>query len=212
MEKHTSNPVSRWRRRKDARPGEIIEAALELFVTRGFNATRLDDVANQAGISKGTLYLYFSSKEDLFRAVVQQIIVPEVEKAERQAAEFKGSQADLIKSLIHNWWNVVGKSRLSSIPKLMVSEAAHFPELAEFYVNNVVARARNLFCRAISHGIECGEFVNVDPVATTRLLIAPLVFAVIWEKSLAAFDAEAYDMDAYIQTHIDLFFDGIKKK
>ena len=86
MRKSTQLHSCRWRRRKEARPGEIIEAALELFVTNGFNATRLDDVARLAGISKGTLYLYFASKEDLFRAVVQQIIIPEVEKAEQQAA------------------------------------------------------------------------------------------------------------------------------
>ena len=102
----------RWRRRKEARPGEIIEAALELFVTNGFNGTRLDDVARLAGISKGTLYLYFSSKEDLFRAVVQQIIIPEVEKAEQHAAQFKGSQRELISTLLMNWWYSVAKTRL----------------------------------------------------------------------------------------------------
>ena len=212
MSNHQSIPACRWRRRKDARPGEIIEAALDLFVTSGFNGTRLEDVARQAGISKGTLYLYFSSKEDLFRAVVQEVIVPEVEKAERHASEFKGSQSELIKTLILNWWNVVGKTRLASIPKLMVSEAANFPELAEFYIKNVVARARNVLSNAIAKGIQCGEFTEVDPVCTTRLLLAPLVFAVIWEKSLAAYDAESYDVNAYIETHIKLIFNGIIKK
>lgn len=208
----SSQSRCRWRRRKDARPGEIIEAALELFAANGFNATRLEDVAREAGISKGTLYLYFSSKEDLFRAVVQEVIVPQVEKAEKHALAYKGSQTELIKELMMNWWNVVGKSKLASIPKLMVSEATNFPELAEFYINNVVARARNVICKAIKAGIQRGEFIDVDPVATTRLLIAPLVFAVIWDKSLAAFDAENYDLDAYIKIHIELFFNGITKK
>ena len=212
MSNHHSTTVCRWRRRKEARPGEIIEAALDLFVANGFNATRLDDVARRAGVSKGTLYLYFSSKEDLFRAVVQEVIVPEVEKAEKHASEFVGSQSELIKTLIINWWNVVGKTRLASIPKLMVSEAANFPELAEFYVKNVVARARNLLSNAITKGVQQGEFIEVDPVCTTRLLLAPLVFAVIWEKSLASYDAENYDINTYVDTHIKLIFSGILKK
>ena len=122
---------SRWRRRKASRPGEIIEAALDLFVVNGFSATRLEEVAKLAGVSKGTVYLYFDSKEDLFRAVVQQIIIPEIEKAEQKATEFKGSQRELLTLLILNWWNVIGKTRLAGIPKLMISEAANFPELAE---------------------------------------------------------------------------------
>jgi AcrR family transcriptional regulator len=203
--------LCRWRRRKEARPGEIIEAALDMFVSNGFNGTRLDDVARLAGISKGTLYLYFDSKEDLFRAVVQQIIIPEVEKAEKHAAEFVGSQRELIAALLTNWWNSVAKTRLASIPKLMVSEAANFPELAEFYVSHVVSRARNIIAKAVASGVENGEFREVDPAIATRLLIAPLVFAVIWEKSLAAYDSEDYDLDAYVQSHIELFFDGIKK-
>lgn len=211
MPNSTQLHACRWRRRKEARPGEIIDAALELFVTSGFNGTRLEDVARLAGISKGTLYLYFASKEDLFRAVVQQIIIPEVEKAEQHAAQFKGSQRELISALLMNWWHSVAKTRLASIPKLMVSEAANFPELAEFYISHVVSRARNILCNAVSKGIENGEFKELDPIVTTRLLIAPLVFAVIWEKSLAAYDSEEYDIDAYVQTHIDMFFDGIKK-
>ena len=183
---------------------------MELFVTNGFNGTRLDDVARHAGISKGTLYLYFASKEELFRAVVQQVIIPEVEKAEQHAAQFKGPQRELLAVLLRNWWDNVAKTRLASIPKLMVSEAANFPELAEFYLTHVVKRARNIICKAVTKGIENGEFRQVDPVVTTRLLIAPLVFAVIWEKSLAAYDSETYDLESYVQTHIETIFDGIK--
>ncbi len=208
---HRREPC-RWRRRKEARPGEIIEAALDLFVTSGFNATRLEDVAKRAGISKGTLYLYFRSKEDLFRAVVQQIIIPEVEKAEQHAASFTGSQQELLTHMINNWWNVIGKTRLAGIPKLMVSEAANFPELARFYVKNVVSRARKIMTDAIQKGIEQGEFRTCDPNSASRLLIAPLVFAVIWEKSLAPFDSQTYDVEDYIRSHINFFFDGISAK
>jgi len=166
-------------------------------------------VAREAGVSKGTVYLYFDSKEALFRAMVQEIIVPEVIKAETAAARFEGSQADLIKFLVHGWWEVVGKTRLASIPKLMVSEAAHFPELAEFYIENVVSRARKLLENALSRGIERNEFRTCDVKSSARLLIAPLVFAAIWDKSLAPFDRESYDIELYIQLHLDLFLSGI---
>jgi len=204
-----SNCDCKWRRRKEARPAEIIDAALDLFVEKGFNATKLDDVARKAGVSKGTVYLYFESKESLFREVVKQIIVPEVEKAENRAAEFVGSQSELLKSLMVNWWEVVGKTRLGGIPKLMVSEAANFPELAEFYLEKVVARARNLVVESIKKGVESGEFKQCDPIVTARLFLAPVVFAVIWDKSLAAYDKEDYDRDEYITMHTNNFFDGL---
>ncbi len=200
---------TRWQRRKESRPGEIIEAALELFVANGFSATRLDEVAKRAGVSKGTVYLYFDSKEDLFRAAVQQIIIPEIEKAEQKAAEFHGNQRELLTLLILNWWDVIGKTRLAGIPKLMISEAANFPELAEFYLEKVVTRARNIIKKGIADGVQQGEFKTCDPIITTRLLIAPMLFAVIWEKSLAPFDHEKYNLDEYIKSHLSVFFDGI---
>lgn len=209
MHTPTIKNCCKWRRRKESRPAEIIDAALDLFVAKGFNATRLDEVARNAGVSKGTLYLYFENKESLFREVVKQIIVPEVEKAEQKAAEFVGSQSELLKRVIINWWAAVGKTRLAGLPKLMVSEAANFPELAEFYIESVVARARNLVTRAIREGIKTGEFKSCDPAATARLLLAPLVFAVIWDKSLAPYDKESYDIDEYIKLHTDIFFDGL---
>ena len=207
--KSNSTDTNRLRRRKESRPGEIIEAALELFVANGFKATRLEEVAKLAGVSKGTVYLYFDSKEDLFRAVVQQTIIPEIEKAEQRAADFRGSQRDLLTLLILNWWNVVGKTRLAGIPKLMISEATNFPEMAEYYLDKVVSRVRNLIKTSIVNGIQQGEFKSSDPIVTTRLLMAPMLFAVIWEKSLAQLDSESYDLESYIQLHLSVFFDGI---
>lgn len=211
MSKALHTPNCKWRRRKEARPAEIIDAALDLFVENGFKGTRLDDVAQRAGVSKGTLYIYFDSKESLFRAVVEDIILPEVSKAEQYAAEFRGTQCELITLLVKQWWDVVGKTRLANIPKLMVSEAHQFPELAEFYVEHVVNRVRRLIHTAICAGMAQGEFNSINPVSVTRLLIAPLVFAVIWDKSLAIYDNESYDIDDYIQSHLDIFFHGIRR-
>lgn len=211
MSAKTVQLSTRRRRRKEARPGEIIEAALALFVEKGFAGTRLDEVARRAGVAKGTVYLYFESKEVLFKSVVKEVIIPEVARAEQLAAEFGGTRKELIVLLINYWWKFVGHTRLAGMPKLMVSEAANFPELARFYVEAVVSRARNMLKIALEQGVTTGEFRQHDVECSVRLLIAPVVFALIWEKSLATYDPEQYDLDTYIRTHLELFFDGISR-
>src|ERR1700674_4704610 len=110
----------RWERRKDARPAELLAAAVELFVERGYAATRLDDVARQAGVSKGTVYLYFASKEELFKAVVREGLVPLLERGEKMVAEHHGSAAELIRNLVHGWWESIGLTPFAGLPKLMI--------------------------------------------------------------------------------------------
>jgi len=140
MAKNPSDSTTRqrWHRRKDERPAEIVSAALNLFVERGFMATKLDDVAKQAGVSKGTVYLYFQNKEDLFRAVVQEMVLPEIERIEKVISSHRGSAEDLLRRLVKQWWQNVGESRLSGIPKLIIAEAGNFPGLAQFFVEKVV--------------------------------------------------------------------------
>ena len=121
------------RRRKDARPSELTAAALELFVERGFATTRLEDVAARAGVSKGTLYLYFDSKEALFKAVIEEGIVPTLVAAEQQLAEHSGSAAELLRKLLFGWWQQIGGTRLAGVPKLIISESRNFPEVAQYY-------------------------------------------------------------------------------
>jgi AcrR family transcriptional regulator len=101
----------RWRRRKEARPGEILEAALELFVDKGFTATRLNEVADRAGVSKGTVYLYFDSKEALFQAVIREMLLPQVEQAESMAGSFTGPTNDLLRGMSRFWRDTIINSR-----------------------------------------------------------------------------------------------------
>src|SRR5262245_20512637 len=122
-----------WRRMPEQRPSHIIGAALEAFVENGFTATRLEDVARRAGVSKGTLYLYFDSKEALLEAVVRENIVPFVERAERRVDEYQGSSRDLIGELAHGWWDAMYESPLGGLPKLVLSEASNFPGVARIY-------------------------------------------------------------------------------
>src|SRR2546425_10611224 len=130
----------RWRRRKNARPEEIISAALEVFADRGFAATKLEDVARRAGVTKGTIYLYFENKEALFKALVRETIVPVIEQGEALAKSFTGSARDLFERLVREYLRLVGETSLASIPRLMIAEARNYPELGRFYYDDVVAR------------------------------------------------------------------------
>ena len=212
LSSQTKNRQRRWRRRKLARPGEIAAAALELFTERGFAATRLDDVAHRAGVTKGTLYLYFKNKDALFRAAVRAFVLPELERAEEQVADFKGNTRDLVRELVHRWWDTVGETRLCGIPKLVVAEANNFPDLGRFFVNQVVRRGRKLFATVIERGIGRGEFKPCDVNHAARVLIAPLVFAAIWECSLRPYDRDPYNVRRYLDVHIETFLNGLLKR
>lgn len=208
----TSNPEtsSRWQRRKEDRPDEILSAALELFTEKGFAATRMDDVAKLAGISKGTLYNYFESKESIFHAVVQELIAPQIEAFESMIASYDGPTDYLLRQLMRTWWTRVGETKLSAIPKIVISESGNFPELAQYFVDNVVKRARKLFTDIISKGVVTGEFNTVEPQTVARLIIAPLVYATIWKHSLQPFDSD-YLADEYIDMHIKFILKGLIK-
>ncbi len=199
----------RWQRRKAERPGEIIEAALACFVAKGFKATRLDEVAQRAGVSKGTLYLYFDNKEALFKAVVETLVVPEIDQTEQQIQTFDGSASELISHLVKQWWEAVGESQLSGLPKLIISEAGNFPDLASFYVENVISRVRRLIAQLITRGIKAGEFKSCEPLYAARLLLAPLVFAAIYQQSLLPYDREPFEVSAYLESHLDIFLHGL---
>jgi AcrR family transcriptional regulator len=202
----------RWRRRSEARPGEIVEAALDLFVEKGFAATKMDEIAKLAGVTKGTVYLYFPSKEDLFRAVVEEMMGPNIETGERMLAESTGTSAELLRSLLQGWWELIGNQRVACLSKLMTGEAANFPHLAQYYVQHVVVRGRRIFEAAIRRGIEAGEFRAVPVTEAARLAIAPLANASIYKRSMLQHDPDGWDMDRYLQLHMDLFLRGLAKE
>lgn len=201
----------RWRRRSEARPGEIVQAALDLFVEKGFSSTKMDEIAKRAGVTKGTVYLYFPSKEDLFRAVVGEMMGPNLEVAERLVAEFTGPTSELVAELIRAWWRVGGSSRVACLGKLITGEASNFPTLAQYYMDHVVLRARHIFEAALRRGMERGEIRDVPPTDAARLAIAPLVHASIYQRSLLPFDPVGWDMERYLELHIDLFLRGLAK-
>src|SRR5262245_4621795 len=200
-----------WRRMPEARPSSILSAALDSFVENGFAATRLDDVARRAGVSKGTLYLYFDSKEALLESVVRENIVPFLERAEQRVDGFQGSSSDLLVEIVRDWWEAMRDSAMGALPKLVLSEASNFPAVARVYFDEVVQRLRGLLARLLRRGIERGEFRDVDVEYAVRALTAPIVHVLIWKHSMIKCQIDAIDYDRYIDAIIDLVLHGLSK-
>jgi len=202
-------PSARWRRRKEARPGEILDAALDCFAERGFAATRLEDVAARAGVTKGTAYLYFKSKEELFQAVVRAFAVPAVEHLEAVAGE-PGSTPERLERVVTAWVEGVYGGRIGALPKLMVAEAGNFPDLARFYLDEVVHRVLRLIRGILRLGIDRGEVREVDVEQAAFCVIAPLLAANLLKHSLGREGSLPIDAAALARCHVDLLLRGLR--
>jgi len=197
----------RWTRRKEARPQELLAAALEQFVARGYAATRLEDVARQAGVSKGTLYLYFANKEELFKAVVRENMLPVLGEAAQMIDRFEGGGAALFREILHGWWQRVGATELSGISKLMIAESGNFPALAKFYHDEVIVPGKALIVRMLEHGIARGEFRPHDARHTAEAVVAPMLM--LWKHSFRACQADAVVPEDFLDHFIDLCLHGL---
>lgn len=211
----TSPPLSpassRRERRKEARPGELLEAALDLFVEKGYVATKVDEVATRAGVSKGTLFLYFPSKEELFKAVVRESIVGRFGEWSQELAQFQGSTADMLRYSFTTWWERIGSTRASGMTKLMLSEAGNFPELTQFYQREVIEPGQQLIRSVLQRGIERGEFRTVNMDYAVYAVLAPMIFLMLWKHSIGACvpDAQNFDPEVYIQCQVDQLLNGL---
>jgi len=199
----------RWERRKDARPQELLAAALDLFVERGYAATRLDDVAARAGVSKGTLYLYFTNKEELFQAVVRENVVPVLGEAEGIIENFEGNTADLFREIILGWWERIGNTKLSGITKLMMAESNNFPEVTRFYHDEVISRGNAMIERILMRGIEHGEFRAIDVKQAMNVVCAPMLMLMMWKHSFSSCRLEPISAEDYLNSFIDLLLNGL---
>jgi AcrR family transcriptional regulator len=196
-------------RRKEARPQELLNAALELFVQKGYSATRSEEVAARAGVSKGTLYLYFPSKEELFKAVVRSNLSSLIAEGQQIADQFDGPSEQLLRLLTHAWWGRIGETAAGGIFKIIISEVRNFPELAQFYTDEVILPAHRLISGTLQRGIDRGEFRPVPVNETTHVLIAPL-----HKHSVGACPVMGPDMNEtlLIDTQIDLMLHGLKAR
>jgi TetR/AcrR family transcriptional regulator len=176
-------PAPKRERRKDARPGELLAAALDLFVEKGFAATRAEEVAQRAGVSKGTLFLYFASKEELFKAVVRENISKHYPQWLSELENYTGNTQDMLRMCLASWWAQIGATKASGISKLMMSEGANFPDLAAFYRQEVVEPGQALIARILARGVARGEFRAVDPRLGVYNIMAPMLFMALWKHS-----------------------------
>jgi AcrR family transcriptional regulator len=199
----------RWARRKEARPQELLSAALDLFVERGYLATRLDDVAKNAGVSKGTLYLYFTNKEDLFKAVVRENVVPVLGEAEQTVDRFEGDSATLFRDIMIGWWSRIGNTKLAGLTKLMMAESGNFPDVAKFYHEEVISRGNALIIRMLERGISRGEFRPIDVKQAMNVIVAPMVMLMMWNQSFSACRMEPIKPQDYLDCFIDLVLHGL---
>ena len=199
----------RWERRKDARPQELLDAALDLFVERGYASTRLEDVAKRAGVSKGTLYLYFTNKEELFKAVVRASIVPAIGAAEDAIAGFDGHSADLLRYVMLGWWERLGATKASGIVKLVMAEAGNFPDLADFYRKEVIERSTDMLTGLLSRAAERGEFRPLNATLMTQVLIAPMLTLITWKHSIGPCSEEQMDPMAFLDAFMNMALHGL---
>ncbi len=201
------------RRRKEARPQELLDAALALFVEKGFAATRAEEVARRAGVSKGTLYLYYPSKSDLFKAVVRQTLSHLIAEGQQKVEQFQGPSSELIATLLAGWWERVGCTPAAGIHKVMLAEARNFPDLAQFYADEVFVPAERLFHSAVRRGIERGEFRALPLDATTHALMAPMIFLALQQHSFGACSVRGTETPeplALLQTHLEIMLHGLE--
>jgi AcrR family transcriptional regulator len=191
-------------RRKDARPQELLDAALALFVEKGFAATRSEEVAARAGVSKGTLYLYFPSKEELFKAVVRSNLSSLIAEGQQMADSFDGPTGELLRCLMQIWWQRVGFTAAGGISKIIIAEVRNFPDLAQFYVDEVVLPA---------HQLLAGTLQRVPIADAVHALVAPSLFLAMHKHSIGACAVKGalpMNENSVIDTQIDLMLQGLE--
>jgi len=198
-------------RRKEARPGELLDAALDLFVEKGFAATRSEEVAARAGVSKGTLFLYFPTKEELFKAVVRENISGRFKEWNDEFQTFEGSTPDMVRYCMKVWWERLGATRASGITKLIMSEARNFPELAAFYQQEVIRPGQDLIRRILQRGMDRGEFRVLDLDYAIFSITAPMIYLVMMKHSLGACMPQDHPLDPqrYLTSQVETLLHGL---
>ena len=202
-------PSKRARReRKDNRPEEIVDAAFEEFAANGYAGTRLEDVAARAKVSKGLPYLYFKTKEELFKAVIRSVISPVFDQMRKRMLATELSSEAFLKGPFLSLVQELVKSRRMHIVRLLIAEGHKHPELTAFYYDHVISKGRDTLQGFIDRGVERGEFKPTALRDFPMLIIAPALMAVVW-RSL--FERHVHlDTDALLKTHIDILLDAIR--
>jgi AcrR family transcriptional regulator len=197
----------RYQRRKEDRPQEITEAAFGAFAENGFTATKVEDVARRAGVSKGLLYVYFKTKEELFKAVIRSVVTPRLDELTRTLDASDLSAEAFIRGPVLEFMKRVPGSPVSVVIRLMISEAPKHPDLVEYYWQNVASRGLGALRQLLRRGVDNGEFRESAVNDLPQLIVAPVMMSIIWG---IVFADRSLDTDKLIETHVDMILAYIK--
>lgn len=202
----------RWQRRAEDRPSEICAAALEVFAEKGFAAARLEEIARRAGVSKGTLYLYFKDKEDLFRAVVRDTVAPNIEAIRPMLAAADVPFAQIVRMFLPRFVEITGRVPVGSVAKMVIGESRNFPELAKVWHDEVVTKAIGLITSLIGQAQAKGEVREGDPRLFAFTLMGPLLMGILWRETLQPAGGTPLDLQALASQHAETVLNGLLKE
>ena len=204
-----SPPGPKFRRRAEARPDEVLDAAMALFIENGFAATRVDDIARRAGLSKGALYLYFPSKEAVLEALVRRAIVPIADSALDALRHYEGDPRVAIAMVIRMVGQRLADPRVVAVPKVVFRELPGFPHLAEMYRVEVLDKVIPVLAGLIRKGTEQGYLRQVDPELTVRSVVGPLLMHLVMAEIFGITPAGGLQFDRLVDNHLSILFDGL---
>jgi AcrR family transcriptional regulator len=199
----------RWQRRAEDRPREICAAALEVFAEKGFAAARLDEIARRAGVSQGTLYLYFKDKEDLFRAVVRDAIAPNVAAITEAISTMRAPFADVVRMFLAGFAEREARLPLGAVAKMVIGESRNFPELARVWHDEVASKAIGALAAFVRRAQERGEVRAGDPRLYAFSLMGPMVLGALWRATLVPAGGEPLDLVELSRQHDEAVLLGV---
>jgi len=203
-----SSSLSRRDQQKEAKRLALIDAALAVFSRVGFAAAKIDDVADEAGVSKGTVYLYFESKEKLFEGMVKSKMMPMLDHVEEVMAQSTQTATERLRAHMTFFYTKILDSDRRQIMRLIMSEGPNFPHLAEFYHANVLSRGQSMINDILQQGVNNGEFREMNGHGLMQNVVAGALVAGIWKLVFDRF--QPIDLDAYLETHVDLILNGLR--
>lgn len=197
----------RFQRRKEDRPREITDAAFKVFAEKGYAAARVEEVARRAGISKGLMYVYFRTKEELFKAVVRSVVVRRVDSLLKSLETTELSSEAFMRGPLLDFMKRVPGSPIAIVIRLLIAEGQRHPDLVDYYWENVVARGLDAISRFIERGVRRGEFRETAVTDLPQLVLAPMMLSMIWRL---VFVKRELDTDKLMETQIDMVLAWIK--
>ena len=199
----------KWRRRKEERPGDIIAAALEVFTEKGFAGARIEEIARRAGISKGTLYLYFETKEEMFRAVVREVVAPNVETVRASFEAVDMPFGEMLRLFLARFAGIVTTVPVGAVAKMVVGESRNFPEIAKVWHDDVIQKAVGLLAGLVERAQAKGEVREGDPRTHAFSIMGPMLIGVLWRETFTPVGGATLDLPAIARQHAETVLGGL---